>query len=331
LPHVRCKTEGKTMQSIHEGLFAAINGTEQWLTFRGADRANPALLIVGGPGFGYAALAPLFAGWEHAFTLVQWDQPGAGFTFARSGREVASLEQLVADGLVAAERACARLGVRKLALLCFSAGTIVGLEMVQRRPELFAAYVGSGQVVDWARQDALGYELLLARARATRNETMLAELTAIGAPPYADAAADAVKSKYAAAPTMREAAAFGEFASVAAAALQGVPADATYLAHGVPWPEPRARSLAAYTALRAAIVGFDARRLGLTFDVPMVFLQGVDDVFTVSAEVERYAGQLVAPNVAYVPIPEAGHAAMLLRHEMLGLLRRHVAPLLGVV
>jgi proline iminopeptidase len=147
------------MQSIDEGVFAEINGTEQWLTFRGADRANPALLIVGGPGFGYAALAPLFSAWERDFTLVQWDQPGAGFTFARSGREAGSIAQLVADGLVVAERACARLDVRKLVLLGFSAGTIVGLEMAKRRPELFAAYVGSGQVVDWARQDALSYDL----------------------------------------------------------------------------------------------------------------------------------------------------------------------------
>jgi pimeloyl-ACP methyl ester carboxylesterase len=159
---------------------------------------------------------------------------------------------------------------------------------------------------------------------------MLAELAAVGAPPYADAAADAVKSRYAGAPTAREAAAFTDFASVAAAALQGLPADATYLAREMRWPEPRARSFAAYTALRAAIVRFDARRLGFTFDVPMLFLQGADDVFTVSSEVERYAAQLVAPHVEYVPIPDAGHAAMFLRHEVLELLRRHVTPLLDV-
>ena len=87
------------MQSIDEGVFADINGVPQWLTLRGADLANPALLIVGGPGFGYAALAPFFAEWEQAFTLVQWDQPGAGFTFARSNVEVASLAELVHDGL----------------------------------------------------------------------------------------------------------------------------------------------------------------------------------------------------------------------------------------
>jgi pimeloyl-ACP methyl ester carboxylesterase len=314
------------MQSIDEGAFADINGVPQWITIRGADRANPALLLISGPGFGYAAIAPLFAEWERDFTLVQWDQPGAGFTFAKSRSEVVSIAQLVADGVAVVERACARLGVRQLALLCFSAGTIVGLTMAKRRPELVAAYVGNGQVVDWARQDALSYDLLLARARLAGNETMLQELTAIGPPPYADTAADAVKSKYAGAPTPREAAALADFGALLAAASQGVPAGASYLAPGLQWPEPFPRTFAAYSALRSEIVTFDARRLGRCFDVPMFFLQGAEDVFTVSSEVEAYAAELAAPHVKYVPIAAAGHAALFRHHELLSLLRKHVRP-----
>jgi proline iminopeptidase len=317
------------MQSIDDGAFVDINGVPQWLTLRGADRGNPALLLIGGPGFGYAALAPFFAGWERAFTLVQWDPPGAGFTFARSGAEATTIAHLVADGIAVAEVACARLGVRKLALLCFSGGTIVGLEMAKRRPDLFAAYVGNGQVVDWARQDALSYELLLQRARALADATMLQELEAIGPPPYADTATDAVKSKYAGAPTPREALAFADFGPLIGAAMQGVPAGAHYLAAGLHWPEPRARSFAAYAALRAEIVAFDARRLGYAFVVPMFFLQGADDVFTVSSEVQAYAAELVAPQVEYVRIAEAGHAALLLRHELRALLEQHVRPILS--
>jgi len=84
----------------------------------------------------------------------------------------------------AVELACERLQVAKVALLCFSGGTIVGLTMARRRPDLFSAYIGSGQIVDWERQDAAGFELLLARARARGDESMLRELTAIGPPPY---------------------------------------------------------------------------------------------------------------------------------------------------
>jgi len=314
------------MSSIDEGVFVEIGGAFQWLTLRGADRANPALLIVGGAGFGYAALAPFFAEWERDFTLAYWDQPGAGFTFARSGAEVESIAQLVDNGCAAAAAACARLHVRRLALLCFSAGTIVGLQMLKRRPELFSAYVGSGQVVDWRRQDALSYELLLRRARGRHDAAMLQELESIGPPPYADAQADAIKSKYAGELTAREAPAVATLRSLMGAALQGVPAGASYLAAGLAWPEPMLRTFMAYTSLRADIVAFDARRLGSLFEVPMFFLQGADDVFTVSSEVERYARELVAPCVEYVPIEGAGHAALLLTDDLHAALSRLVLP-----
>jgi pimeloyl-ACP methyl ester carboxylesterase len=219
-----------------------------------------------------------------------------------------------------------RLGVSKIGLLAFSGGTLVGLHMVARRPELFSAYVGSGQFVDWARQDALSYELLLERARERGDSAMQAELESIGPPPYADTATDAVKSKYAGAPTPREAAAFAAFGPVMAAASARVPENASYFAPGVEWPEPFPRALAAYTALRRDLVSFDARRLGRAFTVPMFFLQGADDVFSVTSEVERYAAELVAPHVEVMTIPEAGHSAFLLRDEVLKRLRERVRP-----
>ena len=314
------------MQAIDEGKFVDVNGAPQWITMRGADASQQPVLVIAGPGFGYAALAPFFAPWERELTLVQWDQPGAGFTFARNGAEPRSIAQLVDDGIRVAELAAGRLGGRKLALLCFSGGTIVGLNMIKRRPELFSAYIGSGQFVDWARQDSQSYELLLTRAHDGGNAAMRAELEAIGPPPYADAATDAVKSKYAGAPTAREAAAFAALMPVAGAALQGVPAGAAYFAPGLQWPEPMARTFSAYTALRRDLVTFDARTLGPRFGVPMWFVQGADDLYSVTAEVERYATELAAPLVEVVKIADAGHAALLLRADILAALREHVLP-----
>ena len=282
--------------------------------------------MLGGPGASFAGLAPFFAPWERDFTLVHWDQPGAGFTFARSGSEPKSIAALARDGVRLAEIACARLGVRKLAVLALSGGTMVALNMVRERPDMFSAYVGSGQFVDWARQDTLSYTLLLERAESAGNTAMLAELTAIGPPPYADSATDAVKSKYAGAPTALEAAAFAELMPFAGAALQGVPPGAAYLAPGLRWPEPLARSFAAYTALRSELVTFDARRLGTTFTVPMFFIQGTEDLFTITSEVEAYAGELTAPHVEVLRVADAGHSAALLRAETLELLTRHMRP-----
>jgi proline iminopeptidase len=321
-------TERADGARIEEAWFADVDGVPQWVTMRGADARNPAVLIVGGPGLGYAALAPFFASWEHAFTLVQWDQPGAGFTFGRNGDEAPlTIDRLVRDGLRVAELARARLDGRRIALLCFSGGTIVGLHMAKRRPESFSVYVGSGQVVDWRRQDEQSYALLLDRAAALGDAAMFAELRQIGPPPYPDTATDARKSQYAGAPTERERPALGELMAAIAAARRDEPRDASYLAHGVAWPEPRERALNAYSALRGEIVAFDARRLGPEFRVPVVFLQGGEDLFTVTAEVERYASELAAPRVEFVRIEGGGHSAMLLRAELLEMLERHVRPL----
>jgi len=317
--------------AIDTGFFADVYGVPQWLTIRGADRRNPALLIVGGPGFGYAALAPFFSTWERDFTLVHWDQPGAGFTFGKNGDAATgplSIERLVRDGVRVAELVCAELGAERIAPLCVSGGTIVGLHMLLRRPDLFSGYIGTGQFVDWARQDALSYALLLERARARGDAVMLAELAEIGAPPYVDTPTDARKSKYAGAPTAGEAAAFAELMPLVAAAMQGVPAGAAYLAHAVAWPDPLTRATTAYDALRPELVGFDARRLGRRFAVPLFFFQGTDDVFSVTTEVERYATEIEAPRAELVPIEGGGHSAVLLRAAFLAQLLARVRPTL---
>jgi pimeloyl-ACP methyl ester carboxylesterase len=236
------------------------------------------------------------------------------------------MNALADDGVHVALFARDRLDAGKVAVLAVSAGTIVGLTMVARWPDVFSAYVGSGQIVDWARQDAVSYELLLARARDSDDGAMLADLTRIGPPPYSDAAADAVKSKYAGAPTPREAAAFAELARHMAAAQRGEPAGADYLAPGVAWPEPMPRALAAYTALRPEIVAFDAFALARDFAVPMFFVQGTDDLFTVTSEVERYAGWIKAPHVELLRIPGAGHGAALLTDELKARLVERVRP-----
>ena len=320
--------------SIDEGLFAVINGVEQWLTIRGSDLGNPALLLVGGPGAAFTRMAPFFAPWEQRFTLVQWDQPGGGATWARSrakgGDAVGplTLDRLVRDGLAVVEFVRRRLRIDKIILLGVSGGSIVGLMMAKQRPDLFSAYVGSGQIVDWARQDALSYAMVLEQARARGDAAAVVELEGIGAPPYRDTATDAVKAKYAGALTPAEQAVFAALDPAVMAAVNEPPAGARYAPVGLALPaDPRALGTAAYDQLRGEIMAFEARRLGLKFEVPMVFLQGARDAYTVSSEVEAYAAEIEAPAKRMVKAPGGGHSAFFLRDAFLDLLVRHVRPL----
>ena len=60
-----------------------IGGSEQWVSIRGADKRNPVLLLIhGGPGYVSMPMSWWFTrGWEEYFTVVQWDQRGAGKTY----------------------------------------------------------------------------------------------------------------------------------------------------------------------------------------------------------------------------------------------------------
>jgi pimeloyl-ACP methyl ester carboxylesterase len=307
---------------VEESGFFPIHGIDHWLAIRGDDRANPVLLLLG-PS---AAFAPLFAGWERHFTLVYWDQPGAGATQAKNGDAGTgplSLSRLVRDGIAVAALGRARLGKKRVAVLGFSAGSLLSLEIASRRPDLLSACVGTGQFVDWARQDAASYALLLARARAAGDAAAVAELERIGAPPYLDTATDAIKSKYAAAFTPAEAAAVAALGPV----IASPPADATYLPHGLALGNPREVALAAYDKLRADIVRFDARRLGPSFRVPMFFFQGEDDVYSVTDAVRDYVAAIDAPRKLLALVPGGGHSAALLSGALLELLLAHVRPL----
>lgn len=321
------KETERRISSVDEGLFVDVNGVEQWVTERGNHRENPAILLVSGPGAALSAMTPLFVPWEKEFTLVQWDQPGAGATFAKNGApDPFTFDRIARDGLRVVELVRDRLGVDKVVLLGISGGTIPALHMIRRRPDLFSAYVGTGQVVRWARQEALCYAMILDRARAAGDAAAVAELERIGPPPYSDVASDVVKGRFANAPTPAEQAAFTSLDPAVMAAVREPPADARWVARGLPGHDVYAVATAAFAALKAEMAAFDARGLGTRFDVPMFFFQGELDAHTVTSEVLDYAAEVEAPRKVIEIIPGAGHSAVFMRDAFLALLARHVRP-----
>lgn len=67
-----------------------IGGIDQWIEVRGQNMNNPILLFIhGGPGTAFIPFAGAFQGpWERYFTVVQWDQRGAGKTYTSNNAEV---------------------------------------------------------------------------------------------------------------------------------------------------------------------------------------------------------------------------------------------------
>lgn len=298
------------MSSIDEGVWLDIRGRRQWVAVRGRDMRNPALMFVGGAGSGFAAIAPYFAPWEGDVTLVHWDQPGGGF----AGGTPLSYAELSDHCAGVAEAVAGRFGIPRPGLLATSGGTVIALQAVRTRPELFSRYIGAGQVVNRAVQEQLSYAMVLERARAAGDAAAVAELEQAGPPPYADVMSDLVKSKYANAPTASEAAAWAQIVSL------GPPKPgARHAPAGMAPADGRAAGFAAYQATAAELGAFDARVLGTRFDVPMHVIQGQDDAHTVTSEVIPWANEVGA---SFALIPEAGHLSVFLLAPMLAELRK---------
>lgn len=180
-----------TPDGIEELVPLSIGGTTQWVSIRGRHRANPVLLVIhGGPASPEMPSSWFFQnGWEDYFTVVQWDQRGSGKSFRANDPAVIgptlSLDRVVTDAAELVNLLRARLAVPKVFVLGHSWGSLVGLRLAERHPELLYAYIGAGQVIDFAAGERAGYRNTLAAAEAAGNARAVAELTALA--PYPDA------------------------------------------------------------------------------------------------------------------------------------------------
>jgi proline iminopeptidase len=168
-----------------------VGGIKQWIHVRGNDVRNPILLYLhGGPGSPMMADSWTFQRpWEDFFTVVQWDQRGAGKTFGESGRKVdrsMTVDQMQADAEALIEWLRRTYGKEKIFLLGHSWGSILGVKVAQHHPEWLYAYIGVGQVVSIRRNESVGYEQTLEKARALNNVQAIKELESIAPYPNAD-------------------------------------------------------------------------------------------------------------------------------------------------
>ena len=169
-------------QSIARERFVSIGGIEQWVAIRGRDHTRTAMLFLhGGPGEAQSAFLPIFAPWEDRFVVAQWDQRGSGRTFGKNGTGTPdmTLEQMTRDVVEVTEYVLDQLNARKLVLVGHSWGTILGLGAIRLRPELFHAFVGTGQVVSGSEIIERMRSSAIAQAQAAGDAESVAALRAL--------------------------------------------------------------------------------------------------------------------------------------------------------
>lgn len=195
-PHAILAEVGKVVSDhgIDEARAVEIGGIRQWITVRGRDRRNPILLVIhGGPAAPELPNRYLYeAPWTDYFTVVEWDQRGAGKTFALNDPAAVAPTLTKARMVQDAEELTAWLrstyGRKKIFVMGHSWGTILGLSLAERRPDWLYAYIGVGQIIDMRAGEKVGYDWVLGTARQAGDAAAVKELEAIAPYPEADGA-----------------------------------------------------------------------------------------------------------------------------------------------
>ncbi len=316
-----------TSKGIDEAGFVKIGGIEQWMTIRGQDRENPVVLLLhGGPGL---AMSPyprdVIFDWTKDFTLVQWDQRGAGRTYGRSGPldPGVTIDRMSMDGVEVAEFVRQKLNKQKIILVGLSWGTVMGIQMAKARPDLFYAYVGTGQIVSEPEGEALVYAQVLNKARARGDTKAISELEKIGPPPYNSQTKLAVQRKWGRAYEPGAQSNLSLACTVlfeSSASLQDV---RDYVAGVID-----SQNHFFGEDMSGPFASVDLRTLGTDFAIPMFVFQGAEDDFTPTRLAKAYVDSITASQKQFIAIPDAGHTALNTRSdEFLRLLDQWVRPL----
>jgi len=135
-------------KGIHLTAKPVIGGIRQYIQIRGENRENPVLLFIhGGPGNPVSSYCHIYQReWEKFFTVVNWDQRCCGLSETCEGE--LDQEMFIEDTREVAEYIGTVLPGKPIVIFGQSWGSVVGSLAAHKYPWHFAAYIGTGQVVD---------------------------------------------------------------------------------------------------------------------------------------------------------------------------------------
>jgi pimeloyl-ACP methyl ester carboxylesterase len=175
--------------SVAELADVPIGGHDQSILVRGASAEAPVVLFLeGGPGgTGIGRSRNAGEALEQDFVVAVWDQRGTGKSYDElDPTSSLTVEQLVDDTIAVTDYLRERFDQSKIYVVGSSWGTTLGVLAVQRAPQKFHAYIGTGQMVDQFATDKLMYAESLADAEARGDDDAADNLRELGAPPYDD-------------------------------------------------------------------------------------------------------------------------------------------------
>ncbi len=187
--YLKNSTKIKTSNGISSLEMITLGDLKQWIFIRGTDQNNPVLLFLhGGPGaplLGMSSSRKYDAELIKHFTVVHWDQRGAGKSF-NSDIPVDSmtLDRFVEDCNELIDYLRNRFRTQKVFIVAHSGGTVIGIKTAYKYPEKIHAYVGVAQVINEYEQQKVSYDFIVEEAEKSGDVGRQNAIKAIGPPPY---------------------------------------------------------------------------------------------------------------------------------------------------
>jgi pimeloyl-ACP methyl ester carboxylesterase len=288
-----------------------LGGITQRIRVRGADVANPVLLLMQqGPGLPIINDAPRLErllGLENAFTVVYWDQRGTGLSSRslskNSNQFEISVTRMVDDTVALLELLRDRFGGKTL-VAGFSFGATFAAYAAVRRPELVAALVATGMDIDVPVAEDNAYAFGLDAASKRGHRRAIRQLEAIGPPPHTTMRQFTTRARWAA--NFGGVVANATFSSLLRGLLVSLVRSPDYSAVAV------IRTLRGISASQAALLpqlaSTDLVRAVPRLDVPIVMAQGRLDQVAPGEAVQRFHDSLTAPSKQLVWFEASAHS-----------------------
>jgi pimeloyl-ACP methyl ester carboxylesterase len=301
-PRFRTATGEIVPGSIAELGYQRLGGVDQWVMIRGESLTNPPLIhLHGGPGFSETRLFRHFnSPLERSFTVVYWDQRGAGKSFVRNvPRSSMTVEQFIADLDELVDAVRKHVGQNKVVIFGHSWGSVLGVLYATRFPQKVAAYVGSGQIGDWPAAESASYAFALAEAQRLNNRKAVSKLRAIGPPPYPSSSVWTERTWLQRLDGQLSPRALWDVARVAVAGPEASILDLPNLLRGFRF---------SMDAMWAEVSRINLLEVAPTIQVPVFFFLGRRDHWVPPETSVSYFDALDAPRKELVWFDDSGHA-----------------------
>ncbi len=165
--------------SLSEKVFIEINGVKQGMIIQSQDISHPVLLFLHGGMPEYFLSEKYPTGLEDIFTVVWWEQRGAGLSFSPAmPPDTLIVEQLISDTLALTDYLRNRFHQDKIYLMAHSGGSFIGIQAAARAPEKYYAYIGVAQMANQLKSEKLAYDYMVTQYGQNGNTDMLRKLEA---------------------------------------------------------------------------------------------------------------------------------------------------------